>query len=309
MRSELDAWAFLRPLLLAMAAAASWIALSATAAAADSSPSHDSLLGTVGSSLSPVTTSIAQQAEDVQDRAVEDVAGLSDHLVQSVPLVNQVVPAGAVTAVSDPAVATVDGVVDSALGTLIPLASGVLEPLDSVLEPVLSAVPLPVVIPENGLDAVLPVVTDAIESTELHTTPAAALPTVVELPQVGDQAGAPPAGTEADTAVTASRPLSHHTLNGKGPADDLLTKPAAFTPLLSEAGPGNAPVHAPSGPLPAMPGATMGGSSSSSGNSPAMPAWLIAHHFQIPAAGKATVHGSLLTAPAPVSFDTGSSPD
>nr|WP_306629215.1 hypothetical protein [Arthrobacter ulcerisalmonis] len=152
--------------------------------------------------------------------AVEDVTGLADHVVQAVPVVHAVVPAGTVAAVVDPAVGTVDGVVDGAVGTLVPLAGVALEPLDPVLEPVISAVPLPVVAPEVETDAVLPAVTDAFESAVPGPTPADARPAVAELPQVGDQAASQPAEAAETAGAGSARALSSKTLQGNGLACD-----------------------------------------------------------------------------------------
>jgi hypothetical protein len=156
-KSKPLAWAILRPLLIAVAAAASWIVFSAAGASADSSTSSDSPLDSGASTLSSVTTTVTHQAKDLLEPVepglggglsnapastvptlvtapslrpvVEDVTALADDVVQTVPVVNQVVPAGTVTAVVDPAVGTVDGIADSALGTLVPLFPCPLVPL------------------------------------------------------------------------------------------------------------------------------------------------------------------------------------
>ncbi|WP_308929088.1 hypothetical protein [Arthrobacter sp. SLBN-112] len=268
---------FLRPLLLALVTAASWIALSATGASADSSASSGSLLGADPSTLisAPAT--------------VEDVTGLVDHVVTA-PVVKELAPEGTVAAVVDPAVGTADGVVDGAVGTLVPLPGAVLEPLD----PVISAVPLPVVTPV------------APEGSPLLLT---------EVPPVGDERGAQTAETAAETAGAvpgSSRLTSFDTFHRERAARDPNMKPTAVTSLLPAAGsedPVDAPPHSPSDVLPAMPDAATGGSSPSGGNGPTMPAWLTSHTLQMPATGAAAVQDGLPTAPAPGSFDPGSSPD
>ncbi|MDT0169221.1 hypothetical protein [Pseudarthrobacter sp. BRE9] len=282
MKPERNAWAFLRPLLLALAAAASWIALSAAGASADSSASSDSLLG------AGTTTLISAPA------TVEDVTGLVNQVVTA-PLVEELVPEGAVAAAVDPAAGIVDGVFDGAVGTLVPLAGAVLEPLDPVLEPVVSAAPLPVAAPEG----------------EPEGNP---LP-VTEGPVVGDETAAHQAesGAESAGAVPGSaRSVRHDTLLSDSPPRDPSVKPTAVTPLLPTAGPEDpvdAPPHAPSDPLPAMVDSATGGSSPSGGNGPTMPAWLTSHNLRIPAAGAAAVQDGSPTVPAPGSFDPGSSPD
>jgi len=341
-KSHHDSWSFLRPLLLALAAAAAWIALSAGGAsadtgAADDSDARNSLLGSVGSSLRSVTTNVAHQAKDALEPVeatvkggpgnapvsslpaliptptfspvVEDVTGLADHVVQAVPVVNRAVPPGTVGTAVDPVANTVDTVVDRTVGTVVPVAGTVLEPLDPVVAPVIDVVPLPVITPaEPGV--VPPAVTDILGV--LTPEPASTtIPSVTDVPQASQAADA---AAVADTraAGTAQGPAAmRHTdsLPGTGPACDTRIRSVANGPVLSEAGPDHAPIPAPSDAVPGMPGSTTGGSSSSLGNGPAVPGWLSAYHFHIPAAGTATIEGRLLAAPAPVSFDPGSSPD
>ncbi|WP_457947508.1 hypothetical protein ACTAQI_17365 [Pseudarthrobacter sp. alpha12b] len=322
MKSELGAWAFLRPLLLAVAVAASWIALSAGAASADSSTSSDPLLYAAPSTLGSVTATVAHQAKDVLAPVetgpvdgvaapastiparvamptlrpvVEDVTALADDVARAVPVVNTVVPAGTVTAAVDPAVGSVDGVIGGAVGTMVPVAGAVLEPLDPVLEPVIDAVPLP---------APLPVAPGP-------STGAPAIPAVADVPQAGD--GAPPRAAEPEAETASAAPASaralHATSHGNGLACDPRMGPAVGTPLPPGAGPQDAPLRGPSNAITGMPGVATGGSSPSGGNGSTMPAWLDAHNFHVPAAGTVSVEGGRPTAPAPVSFGPGSSPD
>lgn len=296
MKSKLNAWAFLRPLLIAVAAAASWLTLSATGASADSSTSSDPLLGAAQSTLSSVSGTATHQARDVQEPAeagaVEDTARLAGQLMQTVPMVNTAVPAGTVSAVVDPALDTVDGVAAGTVGTVIPLAGAVLEPLEPVLDPVINAVPLPVVTP-----AVPPAA-------------APALPADIPLP---DEAAAPraaePQQANAGPDIASAPPLSHRMLPSTGLACDSRLKPAAATALASGVAPQDAPLRGPSDVLPAMPGAATGGSSPSGGHGQAMPARLGDLYFHPPGAGLAAIQGRLLAAPAPVPSDPGSSPD
>ncbi|MHC6229226.1 hypothetical protein ACX5I6_05685 [Arthrobacter sp. MMS24-T111] len=342
MKSHLDPRAFLRPLLLALAATAAWVALSAGGASADSgaddSDSRHSLVGSLSSSLRSATTNVAHQAKGALEPveasikggpdhapvssvpalipapslgpAVKDVTGLADQVVQAVPVANRVVPAGTVGMVVDPVAGTVDTVVDRTVKTVAPVAGAVLEPLDPVVEPVIDAVPLPGVNP-NEPDAVLPAVTDAIDF--VAPDPASdTTATVTGVPQAGQAADASVTATNTDAAGTTPgrATMSHRdALPGAGQACDTRMKSVANVPALAEAGPDHAPIHEPSDALPGMPGATTGGISSSGFNGPAVPAWLNAHHFHVPAAGTAAIEGRLLAAPAPVSFDPGSSPD
>ena len=291
MKSRHDAWAFLRPLLLALAAAASWIVLSAAGASADSSASSYPLHGAGPATLIPATATVAPTPATTPPlrAAVEEVSGLVDQVVETVPAVDRMVPDGTAAAVVDPATGTVDGLV-GAVGTLVPLAGAALEPLDPVLEPVISGLPLPVAAPEGAPDG----------------TP----PAVTEVPQVSGETAAHPAETAAkpEGAVPVSAPAtSFDTLHRNGAGCDAQMMPASAPAVLPAAGPGKAPVDAPQEP--ASPAVTAGGSSPSGGHGSAMPGWLGAYHFQIPPAGWAAAQARLLAVPAPVSFDPGSSPD
>ena len=317
MKSKSSAWAFLRPLLLVVAATAAWIALSAAAASADSTPSRDLLPGAVDSAAANLTHQAKNELEPVLAGldggtakapassvaslipapslrpAAEEVSGLADNGVQSVPVVNGLVPMGAVAAVVDPAVGAVDGVVGGTVGAVVPLADTVLEPLDPVLEPVVNAVVLPVIPPEAEPQAVLPVTTDVSAASAPEPVPGT--PPVTELPLP----------TQDVIGPAQSGAVSH----SSGAKSGLQMKFAAATPVLSEAGPEDAPFRAPSEVPPATPGAAPGGSGPSGGNGPAASGWISSHHFPIPAAGMPAIPGHSLTAPSAVSFDTGSSPD
>ena len=293
MKSKLSAWAFLRPLLIAVAAAASWVALSATGAWADSSTSGDPLLEAAGSTWSSVSSTATHHARDVLEPAAAGPGtGVADQLVQTVPVANTAVPAGTVAAVVDPSVDTVDtvdGMVGGTLGTVVPLAGAILQPLQPVLDPVISAAPLPAVTPAAPPAA------------------APALPAAIPLP--GD--GAPSRAAEPQQANVGPEivaPSPSHRMPNTGFACDPRLRPVAATALAPGAGPGDAPSRTPSDPSPAVPGAA-GGSNPSGGNDPAAPAWICPHRFPAAVAGTAAAQGRLLAPPAPVSFDPGSSPD
>jgi hypothetical protein len=211
--------------------------------------------------------------------------------------------------VVDPVAGTVDTMVDRTVKTVAPVAGAVLEPLDPVVEPVIDAVPLPGVNPADS-GPVPPVVTDAIDIVTPDPTPTTA-PSVTGVPQAGQEADASAVANAGAAGTAPGRATMSHrdALPVIGQACDTRMKSVADAPALAEAGPDHAPIHEPSDALPGMPGATTGGSSSSGFNGPAVPAWLNAHHFYIPAAGTAAIEGRLLAAPAPVSFDPGSSPD
>lgn len=342
MQSQHHIWAFLRPVLLAAAAATSWIVFSALGASADpgsshSSPAGKSLVGTVGSSLNAVTSHAAGQAKDVLAPVtaavngglaespsssvaslppapslapvVHEVAGLADEVVQNVPVVKEVVPAGTVAAVTNPVVRTVDGAADSAVGTVTNVAGTVLEPLDPVLAPVTGTVPLPVITPELPPLPAVPAAAqpDAAAPASSSLQP----PAIPAVDDVSPDAG-PAQESAASVPATADTPVEPSGYLG-APRYSLvrglpvqLSTPSVAT---SENPAGPAPFEAPAEPLPGAPATTTGGASASNGNGPVQPAWVDAHHFFLPAPGSARIQGILLHAPAPVSFDPGSSPD
>lgn len=294
MKSKLSAWAFLRPLLIAVAAAASWVALSATGAWADSSTSGDPLLEAAGSTWSSVSSTATHHARDVLEPAAAGPGtGVADQLVQTVPVANTAVPAGTVAAVVNPSVDTVDtvdGMVGGTLGTVVPLAGAILQPLQPVLDPVISAAPLPAVTPAAPPAA------------------APALPAGIQLPG-GDPPSPAAEPQQANAGPEIVAPSPSHRMPNTGFACDPRLRPAAATALAPGAGPGDAPSRTPSDPSPAVPGAAPGGSSPSGGNGPSLPATLGAHHLHAPGTGSAAIQGRLLAAPAPVPWDPGSSPD
>lgn len=332
MQSQNNSWAFLRPVLLAAAAATSWLAISAGAASADTGPSQDSLLGAVGSSLSSASSHATHQVSDVLEPVaaalngglaeapasavpslipapsvtpvVRDIASLADDVVQSLPVVRTGVPAGTVQAIAEPIAGAADTIVESTVGTVIPVTETVLAPLDPVLAPVTGTVLSPPVTAPQ-----LPDLSD----------PASAVipdPVVPELPNPDDQDGtgaaaeALQAPAVAEPSVIApAAPVIQPGTSTSG-LNTGLTVPAhasatADPPSFADPAPGNEPV----GPLPSAPVSTTGGAGSSGGSGPTAPGYLSANHFHIPAAVTDAVHGRLLTAPAPVSFDPGSSPD
>ncbi|WP_045731134.1 hypothetical protein [Pseudarthrobacter chlorophenolicus] len=339
MQSQHKAWALLRPVLLAAAAATSWLALTAGAASADQGPSRDPLLGSVSSSLNSVTGHVTAEAKNVLEPVkaglggglakapgstvaslvptpslapvVQDVTTLTDKAVQSLPVVNKVVPAGTVPAVLDPVASTVDHVVDSTVGgTVVPVTEAVLTPLDPVLAPVTGVIPVP------PTEAVEP---PAIPVTPDLADPAGAVPVPALLPApevpaaegsapVSDSAPAP--AQPASTAVNApaASPAHDFSLTAAGQPHSLAPAAATVAAASGEL-PVPAPGHIPGEPLVGTPASTTGGAGTSGGNGPAGPAWLSTYNFHVPADGTAAVEGLILAAPAPVSFDPGSSPD
>lgn len=294
MKSGPSAWAFLRPLLFAVAVAASWIALSAAGAAADSSTSNGPLPGAGAPSLGTASATGAHRVKDVLEPLKTGADGPAVAPASTVPTGVALLP---LQPALERVTAQAGGVAQAApvVNTVVPAAGAVLEPLAPVLEPVIGAVPLPEPTPV---------------APATPTTTAPALP-VVGAPQAGASALPHAAGPEAETAGTApasARPLQK-LLHGTSPAGYPRMTPAGGTQLPPGAGPQDAPLHGLSDALPGLPGAAAGGFSPSGGNGSALPAWLGAHDFQVPAASAVTVRGGRPTAAAPVSFRPGSSPD
>lgn len=310
MEPRFAAWSFLRPLLLAVAAAAAWIALSAAGASADSATHNDPLLAAAPPAMGAVTTTVTQQAREALpagtvsnpapaptavpsiQAAAKEATALADHVAETVPVVTTVVPEGTVAATVDPALGTVDHVVGGTVRTITPVAGAVLEP---VLDPVLNAVPL----------------TAPVASGEPK---APALPPVADVPQAGDgpRAGAAapvvaPTSIAPGSALPGPGPLHlHDRLSCNGLPHHQQTMHATGTLQLPGTDPHNTPFQ---GPFDALPGTAAGGSGSSSGNGSGMPAWLASHNLRIPGDCQSSIEGSLPEATPPVSFDPGSSPD
>jgi len=184
-------WRALRPFLLAGAVTATWLALSASAATADSSHDSGSLLGgvtsTVSSPAAPLIGGVAPildaapsapSATGVLQPVVGSVASTADHLIAAVPVVNSVVPAGTVTSVAVPVAAVVDMAAGGLLETVTPPLVEAVPVLEPVLQPVVHLVdatvpPLPLALPEPAVDGIAVNVT-AIDREDVTVTDAAA---------------------------------------------------------------------------------------------------------------------------------------
>jgi len=315
-------WRALRPVLLAGAAAISWLALSSTAASADTAPDSSSLLGGVTTSVSSLTRDLAGAAAPAPagspgvsgesprllQPVVSQVSGLADNLVAAVPAVGQLVPAGTVTTVSAPLVdvahdvtaGVVQGVVDPATEA-VPVLEPVLEPVSDFLA---GSAPLPVAIPGQPVEelpAELPAAETAVPA-DVQPAPAevdAARERAAEPQQPAALAGMPAADASANleaprTAYLAGTSVLRSDLSG-------LTDPVAGQPLPVDPTP--LPAQAP-----AAPGSGTGSSGSSGGPSAAA-AWLSPFGFDFVRPGAVLAADVPEHAPAPVSFDPGSSPD
>lgn len=298
-------WRTLRPLLLAGAAAMAWLALSAPAASADSAADSGSLLGGISSSVSSIAGTEAAQAPAVAALPAQPVTpepadllqpltnaatGTVDYLIESVPVENQIVPAGTVGTVTAPVVTAADTIVAEAAHTVLPAANDTLPVLEPV-EELLSGIDL---LPFPESDAVAPdlaVVPDISAfdggfGTDVEpdlARPFNAAPDSSGLSLMPDSAAPLPA-TRPGSASSSAAPAGNLESPGNG-----------------EAAPG------PHG-LPAVPGSGSG-TSQSSGAGPGGTAWLSTFHLNVPLTGVFPISGPLQNSPAPVSFDPGSSPD
>lgn len=298
-------WHVFRPVLLAGAATLTWLALSTSAATADSST--DSLLGGVTSSVSSLSAPLTGPVGPASSAAilapeppssgllqsvVGGIPGTADQLIGGAPVINQVVPAGAVSGVSSPAVAVVN---DTAAGLVETVSTPLVEAVP-VLEPVLlpvaelvnDIVPLPVSIPDLESANFQPVaalpadlaVAEGTANQDSEFVGAAIGPAAGAVGPQQDSAGMPFAASQASTGADS---------------------PGTGTPVTADPRP--APAPAPPGPS-----SGSGGSISSAGSGGSA-AWLTFLDFYLPPAGSVPLSGPSMHAPSPVSFDPGSSPD
>ncbi|MEV7574427.1 hypothetical protein AB0P28_15145 [Pseudarthrobacter sp. NPDC089323] len=238
---------------------------------------------------------------------VNQVSAVADDLVTSVPVVNQVVPADTVSGVTAPVARIADGTTTAVVETIVPPVAETLPVLEPVLQPVADVVtgsaPLPVDVPElpqitdpEVPGSVLPAVpvedgsADATAAGDAGTGPAAVIPHAPEPAPSGTLETTPAAAGQAALAGTSCFPAAVHDLPSLG-TDQPHTADPAF------------PAQAP-----AAPGSGTG-SSGTSGSSPGSAAWLTAFNLDHAITGDVLAGGDSVNAPAPVSFDPGSSPD
>ncbi|WP_309073978.1 hypothetical protein [Paenarthrobacter sp.] len=225
------ATSILRSVMVAGAGTAIWMALSASAASADTGTSDKTLLGSVASSSSiniPVPNVplpnlvkgiVPTQQINVHVPAVtpivEHVGGTVDHVVAEVPVVNQVVPSNTAGTVVNTVVVPATDTVDHTVNVVAPPVNQVLEP--ARLEPVTEVVN-PIVEPIVGVvdtvlapvEAIVPPVTVPPVSLPPLAVPPVAAPPVVDpgtspvgrIPSVpGNDDSVVPATADADALV------------------------------------------------------------------------------------------------------------
>jgi hypothetical protein len=346
-------WRALRPALLAGAATLTWLTFSSPAASADALSDTASLLGGVTTgAVSSVTATLAGPApaapatssapaasvplpaaapsslvpsspvavpsSGLLQPLVGQVSGLVDGVVTAVPVVNQVVPAGAVAAVAVPVAGVADGATAGVVDVVVPPVAAAVPVLEPVLQPVsdlaTGTTPLPVTVPE------LPIV--AVDEEQPHgTAPSAAdeATAVTDDTENAAAENAAPSGAVSAGAAPSGPPVLQALAVS---AVQVGTVPGAVA-LAGTSGPSRAGVDAaevvneqpgttdPSpapAPSPAVPGSGTGSGASSAGAAGAA-AWLSPFTFDLPMPGALRAGDAPEHSPAPVSFDPGSSPD
>ncbi|KRE88093.1 hypothetical protein ASG86_03155 [Arthrobacter sp. Soil764] len=316
-------WRALRPMILAGAAAVSWLTLSSTGASADSGPDTSSLLGSATSSVSSLVQDVADTVSPAAASSpagaaagpgllqpvVTPVSGLADNLIAAVPVIDQVAPAGTVSAASAPVVELADSVTAGVAEVVVTPAAEAVPVLEPVLQPVADLLTgtaqLPLPLPDPPVDAV-PV---GLPEGVIPDSAAGQSAAVEALPDVPQTAAEPnvPAEPSAAVQVTGSKPGSEASgaavlagTSGLRAAVPVPSDPSYEQPLPVDPAPLPAQVPAP---------ASGAGSGGSSGGPSGAVAWLSRFGFGFERPGAVPAIGATEHAPAPVSFDPGSSPD
>lgn len=315
----------LRSLMLGGAAAVAWVALSSSGASADAGTHSDSIPGGLTSSVSSVTSAAGDALSTVPSHSraanpapapspasgsngllqpvVGSLTGPVDDLTGSIPVISQVVPGDALTNAVSPVSAAVDDAASGLAEAVIPPASETIPALQPVLDPIADVI--------SGGDLALPepvagVVTDLVGET------------VVPGQILLDLADAEPDTAQAlpDTGVFVSSAGSSTAAAFAAGVTGVFWPPSmSLAETSGEAGfsGGMGPFggdYEPPGPegIPAVPGSGSG-SGQSSGGSSGGTAFLTDVSLYLPRPGSTPANGPLQQAPAPVSFDPGSSPD
>ena len=326
METTRSVWRSLRPVLLAAAAATTWLALSAPAATASSDT--DSPLTKATSSVTALAPAAADPAGDILRPAtgdasrdagegpavtspltapslspvVHEVTRAADGLLQSVPVVTVLVPAESLTQLTEPVMATADTVVGDTTNSLLGEPGVVPEIVNPTLKPVIDLAGAPGTSPVSGTGLELPLTVDG-------GTLGSLVPANADQPGgVAEPLTAPDAAdfhADVTGAMVPALPRAG-VFTSSAPWGQLA--PLASADVVPPAYPDGGPLDTLPDFLPAMPG-----SGSNGGNGPgagaSTPAWLAAHGFEPPLTTALPVLGALLRSPSPVSFDPGSSPD
>lgn len=288
----------LRPVLLGGAAAAVWLVLAAPTASAETGPGLDELAGSLDSTLSAAAPSAALPAPPPGSGG--DSSGLLSPVLGSLPgsldwviapaTAGKDVPPGAL---HDPAVATVelvDGTAAEAVRAVIPIASGLLPASGNLVDPLAGVVadiaPLPSA-PSLLPVAPAPAATPAADPGEATTALPSSLRADASRRVAPAGSGARPAASLQKALPRPSSPVASG--EAQEPVDDLGT-----------AGVPDA--------VPAVPGSGAGSAQSASGPGAGAAAETTVFVLR-PPPGLCETSNPLQTAPEPVSFDPGSSPD
>ncbi|WP_017197188.1 hypothetical protein [Arthrobacter sp. M2012083] len=198
----------LRSVMVAGAGTAIWMALSASAASADTGTSDKTLLGSVASSSSvnipvpnvPLPNLVQGLVPTEQINVhvpavtplVEHVGGTVDHVVAEVPVVNQVVPPNTAGTVVNTVVVPATDTVDHTVNVVVPPVNQVLEParlepvtdvVNPIVEPIVGVVdtvlaPVEAVVPPVAVPPVVVPPVTAPPVVDPGTSPVAEVPSV-----------------------------------------------------------------------------------------------------------------------------------
>ncbi|WP_240719834.1 hypothetical protein [Pseudarthrobacter sp. NamB4] len=269
--------------------------------------------------ISPVPAApAATQPSGLLQPVVGSAAGLADDIVSTVPIINQVVPAGTVFTVIAPIAQLADGATTVVVETVVPPVAETVPDLEPVLDPVTdlvtgkTPVPAPALPGQVGDDGGLPARPDSAPAEGTETDSGSTADT-------GDTAqgngSVSPAAAEAssldDSGAETSSQSSDTRSGGSGPAAGPTSPWPASMALSVTSQSAGAVDPAPSpGPSPAAPGisGTGSGASSAAGGSGSA-AWLNPFDFHLPLPGSSQAGELSEHTPAPVSYDPGSSPD
>lgn len=316
LRMERLSWRALRPVLIAGAAATAWLALSAPTASADAASDTGSLLGGVTSSVTSVSEAATRPVEDVLAAAafgpgagpadaalpsppdsaepavtLQPLTATADQFISAVPVVNLVVPSGTVATVTETTFDTTDVIVADLAQELLPAASGIISVLDPVVEPVSDRLAGVEALPGN------------VAASDRAVTASGVVGGTTDTPVLAPSL---PVGAESAVRAPAADVPSYSTAPlGTAGSGVLQLVPVSTgsveSPGHNEGSPGQSEV-------PAVP-CSGSGSSQSSGGGAGGAAWLSTFHVDVALIGVFPISGPLQNAPAPVSFDPGSSPD
>lgn len=320
-------WRALRPVLLAGAATLTWLSFSSTAASADTLSDSSSLLGGVTSSVSSASDKLLSpaplvpapgQPSGLMQPVIRPVSNTADDVIASVPVINRVVPGGTVATITVPIAQLADGTTSAVVETVVPPATEAVPVLEPVLNPVTDLVTgkTPIRVPDLpglvGDDEGLP---GGPGSASAGSTTTDASSTAETADTVQGSGPVPVSAVEA-SSLDALAAEAQFQFSDKRPGGNGLVASSAFSlagsVALSVTGesPGSVDPAPFPGPVPAAPGVsgTGSGASSATGGSGSA-AWLNPFDLHLPPVASSRAGELSEHAPAPVSFDPGSSPD